>query len=64
MGFIYEAMEKAKEEIRMRLSKGDVESLMPLPELIDEIWDQQLDDSPLYAAGYFLNPQFHYSPGF
>jgi hypothetical protein len=30
---------------------------------IDEIWDMQLD-SPLYAAGYFLNPQFHYSPRF
>jgi hypothetical protein len=36
---------------------------MPLPDLIDKRWDEQLD-SPLYAAGYFLNPQFHYSPGF
>ncbi|WJX65678.1 hypothetical protein P8452_50311 [Trifolium repens] len=43
MGFIYEAMEKAKEEIQRRISKGDVESLMPLPDLIDKRWDKQLD---------------------
>ncbi|WJX65679.1 hypothetical protein P8452_50312 [Trifolium repens] len=65
MGFIYEAMEKAKEEIRRGLSKDGIEreSSMLIQKNIDEIWDMQLD-SPLYAAGYFLNPQFHYSPGF
>lgn len=35
---------------------------MPLWEIIDERWDKQLQN-PLYAAGYFLNPQFHYSFG-
>lgn len=62
MGFIYEAMEKAKELIQ-RLSKSGIESFKPLQEIIDKGWDKQLQ-SPLYAAGYFLNPQFHYSPGF
>jgi hypothetical protein len=38
-------------------------SFVPLWEIIDEIWDKQLH-SPLHLAGYFLNPQIHYSPGF
>ncbi|XP_058727425.1 uncharacterized protein LOC131598872 [Vicia villosa] len=62
-GFIYEAMKQAKLEILKNLSKGCVESLMPLWEIIDERWDKQLHN-PLYAAGYFLNQQFHYSYGF
>jgi len=36
---------------------------MPLWEIIDERWDEQLHGR-LHAAGYFLNPQFHYSHGF
>ncbi|XP_024641095.1 uncharacterized protein [Medicago truncatula] len=62
-GFIYEAMEKAKDEIRRGLSKGGIESFMPLWEIIDERWDERLH-GPLHAAGYFLNPQFHYSDVF
>ncbi|KAI5395052.1 hypothetical protein KIW84_061600 [Lathyrus oleraceus] len=59
-GFIYEAMEQAKVEIRRNLS---IESFMPLWKIIDERWDKQLLN-PLHAAGYFLNPQFHYCIGF
>ncbi|KAI5386300.1 hypothetical protein KIW84_072730 [Lathyrus oleraceus] len=47
--FIYEAMDKL--------------NFMPLGKIIDERWDQQLLN-PLHAAGYFLNPQFHYCIGF
>jgi len=36
---------------------------MHLQEIIDERWDKQFH-SPLHAAGYFLNAQYHYSPGF
>ena len=36
---------------------------MPLWDIIDERWDKLLH-SPLHAAAYFLNPQFHYSPSF
>ncbi|GAU47722.1 hypothetical protein TSUD_285090 [Trifolium subterraneum] len=38
-------------------------SSVPLLEIINERWEKQLH-SPLQAAGYFLNPQFHYSPRF
>ncbi|PNX69223.1 HAT family dimerization domain containing protein, partial [Trifolium pratense] len=64
MGFIYDEMEKAKEEIRMGLSEGGVEreSLMLTQQIIDECWDQKVY-SPLHAAGYYLNPQFHDRPG-
>ncbi|GAU49016.1 hypothetical protein TSUD_285020 [Trifolium subterraneum] len=62
-GFIYKAKEQAKEEIQRNLSKGGIESFVPLWEIIDERWDKQLH-SPLHAAGYFLNPQIHYRPGF
>ncbi|CAK8571854.1 unnamed protein product [Lathyrus sativus] len=59
-GFIYEAMEQAKEEIRSKLS---IESFMPLCKIIDERWDNQ-HLNPLHAAGYFLNPQYQYCIGF
>ena len=38
-------------------------SYLPLWNIIDERWDKQLH-RPLHAAGYFLNPQMHYRPGF
>ena len=38
-------------------------SYLPLWEIIDARWDNQLH-RPLHAAGYYLNPQFHYSPNF
>lgn len=36
---------------------------MPLWDIIDERWDNQLH-MPLRAASYYLNPDLHYSPGF
>jgi hypothetical protein len=38
-------------------------SFMLTQKIIDECWDKN-GYSPLHAAGYFLNPQFHYSPGY
>ncbi|GAU49013.1 hypothetical protein TSUD_285000 [Trifolium subterraneum] len=65
MGFIYDEMEKAKEEIQMGLFEGGVEreSFMLTQKIIDECWDKKAY-SPLHAAGYHLNPQFHYRHGF
>eukprot|EP00253_Pinus_taeda_P032254 PITA_32254 len=58
MGYIYEAMDLAKEAIKRRY--GDDETkYMPLWDIIDACWDRQLN-SPLHAAGYFLNPQYFY----
>eukprot|EP00253_Pinus_taeda_P035010 PITA_35010 len=58
MGYIYEAMDIAKEAIKRRY--GDDETkYMPLWDIIDARWDRQLH-SPLHAAGYFLNPQYFY----
>ena len=36
---------------------------MPLWEVIDQRWDNQLH-RPLHAAGYYLNPILHYGPNF
>ncbi|XP_058770929.1 uncharacterized protein LOC131644443 isoform X2 [Vicia villosa] len=58
-GFIYEAMEQAKEEIRSNLS---IESFIPLRKIIYERWDKQRLN-PLHVAAYFLNPQYHYCIG-
>ena len=58
MGYIYEAMDLAKEAIKKRY--GDEEAkYMPLWDIIDARWDRQLH-SPLHATGYFLNPQYFY----
>ncbi|XP_019415421.1 PREDICTED: uncharacterized protein LOC109326944 [Lupinus angustifolius] len=38
-------------------------SYMPLWEVIDERWDNQLH-RPLHVVGYYLNPMLHYAPGF
>lgn len=38
-------------------------SYQPVWDVIDARWDKQLH-RPLHAAGYYLNPQFHYSPSF
>lgn len=35
----------------------------PIWKIIDERWEAQLQ-SPLYAAAYFLNPQYHYDSNF
>ncbi|XP_077244083.1 uncharacterized protein LOC143884415 [Tasmannia lanceolata] len=61
MGYLYEAMDKAKENIKERLKRKS--DYMPIWRIIDQRWDRQLH-SPLHAAGYFLNPAFFFTPTF
>jgi len=58
MGFIYEAMDQVKEQIK-RAYKDKVAKYGSIWAIIDEIWNNQLH-RPIHAAGYFLNPQYHY----
>eukprot|EP00253_Pinus_taeda_P010769 PITA_10769 len=58
MGFIYEAMDQAKEHIKT-VYKDRVAKYGPIWAIIDERWNNQLH-RPIHAAGYFLNPRYHY----
>eukprot|EP00253_Pinus_taeda_P004304 PITA_04304 len=58
MGFIYEAMDQAKERIKT-IYKDRVAKYGPIWAIIDERWNNQLH-RPIHAAGYFLNPRYHY----
>lgn len=58
MGFIYEAMDQAKEQIK-RAYKDKVVKYGPIWAITDEIWNNKLH-RPIHAAGYFLNPRYHY----
>eukprot|EP00253_Pinus_taeda_P004336 PITA_04336 len=58
MGFIYEAMDQAKEQIK-RACKDKVAKYGPIWAIIDERWNNQLHH-PIHATGYFLNPWYHY----
>eukprot|EP00253_Pinus_taeda_P006414 PITA_06414 len=58
MGFIYEAMDQAKEPIK-RAYKDKVVKYGPIWAIIDERWNNQLH-CPIHAARYFLNPRYHY----
>ncbi|XP_042410002.1 uncharacterized protein LOC121999379 [Zingiber officinale] len=62
MGFIYNAMDSAKEQIQANFNnvKRKFQSIL---NIIDERWELQLHRS-LHAAAYFLNPQYQYSPDF
>ncbi|GMH09278.1 hypothetical protein Nepgr_011119 [Nepenthes gracilis] len=62
MGFIYETLDQVKETISQELGMRKTQ-YMPFWEIIDEIWNSFLH-SPLHAAGYFLNPNFHYTEDF
>ncbi|CAH1452891.1 unnamed protein product [Lactuca virosa] len=57
MGFIYEAMDRAKEAIRDSFSRLD--DYQTTFEIIDRRWECQLH-RPLHAAGHFLNPGIFY----
>ncbi|KAH7674607.1 Ribonuclease H-like protein [Dioscorea alata] len=62
VGFIYDAMDRAKEEIKSNV--GDEEAkYLPIWTMIDDIWNDYLH-SPLHAAGYYLNPSLFYSNDF
>ncbi|XP_020090213.1 uncharacterized protein LOC109711517 isoform X2 [Ananas comosus] len=59
MGYIYEAMDRAKEAIA-RSFKEREEKYSDIFNIIDKRWECQLH-RPLHAAGHFLNPEFFYS---
>ncbi|XP_039036468.1 uncharacterized protein LOC120173343 [Hibiscus syriacus] len=58
MGYIYEAMDRAKEAISKSFGMND-EHYKEAFEFIDRRWDCQLH-RPLHADGYFLNPGLYY----
>ena len=62
MGYLYEAMDKAKENIKARL-KNKISAYIPFTSVIDARWDKQLH-SPLHAAGCYLNPGIYFRPSF
>ncbi|XP_057770666.1 uncharacterized protein LOC130990449 [Salvia miltiorrhiza] len=58
MGYIYEAMDRAKEAIAKSFGHKE-EHYKEAFGIIDKRWDCQLH-RPLHAAGYFLNPEIYY----
>ncbi|XP_075669714.1 uncharacterized protein LOC142639412 [Castanea sativa] len=62
IGYLYEAMDKAKENIKARL-KNKISTYIPFTSVIDARWDKQLH-SPLHAAGCYLNPGIFFRPSF
>ena len=58
IGFIYEAMDQAKDQIK-KAYKDKVAKYGPILAIIDERWNNQLH-RPIHAARYFLNPRYHY----
>ncbi|XP_042396494.1 uncharacterized protein LOC121986602 [Zingiber officinale] len=59
MGYIYEAMDRAKEAIAASFNNNE-EKYRNIFEFIDKRWNIQLH-RPLHVAGYFLNPECFYS---
>ncbi|KAK9070497.1 hypothetical protein SSX86_010899 [Deinandra increscens subsp. villosa] len=59
MGYIYEAMDRAKEMIAASF-KNKEEKYKAIFDIIDKRWDCQLH-RPLHAAGYYLNPSLYYN---
>jgi hypothetical protein len=55
MGFVYEAMDQAKEAIK-EAYQGKRQKYLPLWRIIDERWNKQLH-RPLHVVGYYLNPR-------
>ena len=58
MGYVYEAMIKAKETIAKKFS-GNEAKYSEIFKIIDKRWEIQLH-RPLHGAGYFLNPAIFY----
>nr|XP_009782354.1 PREDICTED: uncharacterized protein LOC104231089 [Nicotiana sylvestris] len=59
MGYIYEAMDRAKEAIEKAFDH-DRRKYERVFEIIDKRWTDQLNQ-PLHAAGHILNPGFFYT---
>ncbi|KAK0592053.1 hypothetical protein LWI29_012517 [Acer saccharum] len=62
MGFIYGAMDKAKEDIAKKLGNEE-RAYKEIWQIIDQKWEFQLHRY-LHAAAYYLNPRFQYSDDF
>ncbi|GLJ18817.1 hypothetical protein SUGI_0336250 [Cryptomeria japonica] len=62
MGYLYEAMDKAKEAIQ-HLYGSNKTKYEPIWRIIDRRWNHQLHQH-IHVAAYFLNPKFFYSPSF
>ncbi|XP_027182149.1 uncharacterized protein LOC113780554 [Coffea eugenioides] len=62
MGFLYKAIDQAKEEIKQNVNNVRKRYKSAFA-IIDKRWEDQLSH-PLHVAGYYLNPQFQYSPDF
>lgn len=62
VGYVYDAMEKAKKSIVVAFNHQESDYL-PYLEVIDHIWKEELH-SPLHAAAYYLNPSIFYNPRF
>lgn len=61
MGYIYDAMEKAKRSIVAAFNKeSDYRAYL---EVINHILEEKIH-SPLHAAAYYLNPAIFYNPSF
>ncbi|XP_061376092.1 uncharacterized protein LOC133318145 [Gastrolobium bilobum] len=58
MGYIYEAMDRAKEAIQKSFG-GDEQKYKDIFAIIDTRWECQLHHL-LHAAGHYLNPEFFY----
>ncbi|XP_057821922.2 uncharacterized protein LOC131034440 [Cryptomeria japonica] len=58
MGYLYEAMDRAKESIK-NYYKGDRLKFDPIWEIVDRRSNNRLHQ-PIHAAGYFLNPHFRF----
>eukprot|EP00253_Pinus_taeda_P027464 PITA_27464 len=66
MGYLYEAMDRAKEGIRAYYAdKGDegLEKQQVIWRVIDQRWNNTLH-RPIHVAGVYLNPAFSYACGF
>lgn len=62
MGYIYEAMDRAKEAIKSYYM-GDSLKFEHIWEIVDRRWNNQLHQ-PIHVAGYFLNPKYLFSESF
>ncbi|XP_059077299.1 uncharacterized protein LOC131876323 [Cryptomeria japonica] len=62
MGFIYEAMDRAKEAIS-HYYRGNARKCEIFWRIIDRRWTNQLHQ-PIHAFAYFLNPKFYFSDSF
>uniref|UniRef100_A0A5B7CBF9 BED-type domain-containing protein n=1 Tax=Davidia involucrata TaxID=16924 RepID=A0A5B7CBF9_DAVIN len=62
VGYIYDAMEKAKKNIILAFNNKESD-YSPYLNVIDRVWQEELH-SPLHAAGCYLNPSIFYNPTF